>query len=204
MTPAAIPDPLHSAVAAVGRDLEGLRRRLGDVESGFADLARTVEQLAAGRVAAEPKAPRRLTSWLGLSDGSDVASTERAVVVLTDLVGWVDSIFREFPDAAAVLPECWVCHPEIVEELLWLRQSWAWAYHGPSASAVLVGDWHDRARPGVVRRIRDGAAACAFENHAAAKPSRRTRAASSDTESIRSVATSWTATTAAHAWGGPG
>ena len=43
--------------------------------------------------------------------------------------------------------------------------AWSAAYQGPQASVALVGDWHDRQRPGVVRRIRQSAGSCSFENH---------------------------------------
>ena len=43
--------------------------------------------------------------------------------------------------------------------------AWSAAYQGPQASVALVGDWHDRQRPGVVRRIRQSAGSCSIENH---------------------------------------
>jgi hypothetical protein len=55
----------------------------------------------------------------------------------------------------------------VVEELVWLMHAWAAAYQGPQAGVGLVGDWHDRQRPGVVRRIRASAGSCSFENHQA-------------------------------------
>jgi hypothetical protein len=65
----------------------------------------------------------------------------------------------------AGLPECWCWHPDIVEELLWLMHAWCAAYQGANASVTLAGDWHDRQRPGVVRRVRAVAGTCSRENH---------------------------------------
>ena len=63
-------------------------------------------------------------------------------------------VYLRYPDGADHLPECWAWHPDVVEELLWLMHAWAAAYQGPQAWVALVGDWHDRQRPGVVRRIK--------------------------------------------------
>jgi hypothetical protein len=85
--------------------------------------------------------------------------------VLDELVGWLQTVYLRYPDGADQLPECWCWHPDVVEELLWLMHAWAAAYQGPQAPVGLVGDWHDRQRPGVVRRIRTTAGSCSFENH---------------------------------------
>jgi hypothetical protein len=79
------------------------------------------------------------------------------------------AVYLRFADAARTLPACWLWHPEIIEELLWLRAAWI-AAHDPSASIAQVADWHDRYRPGVVRRIRDYAGVCSLENHQPGRP----------------------------------
>ena len=48
---------------------------------------------------------------------------------------------------------------------MWLMHAWLAAYQGPAAAVGLVADWHDRYRPGVVRRIRTVAGSCSFERH---------------------------------------
>jgi hypothetical protein len=84
---------------------------------------------------------------------------------LDGLSGWLGAVYLRYPDAIAALPECWCWHPDVVEELLWLMHAWTAAYQGASASAGLAGDWHDRQRPGVVRRIKNSAGTCSRENH---------------------------------------
>jgi hypothetical protein len=81
-------------------------------------------------------------------------------------------VFLRYPDAAAGLPDCWCWHPEILEELLWLATAWHAAYQGPTASLGAAADWHDRYRPGVVRRIRTYAGVCSLSNHLTAPDAR--------------------------------
>ena len=80
--------------------------------------------------------------------------------MLSELCAWLESVFLRYPDALKTLPECWCWHPWVVEELLWLRHAWLAAHEGPRAGVALVADWHERARPGVVRRIGDLAGDC--------------------------------------------
>ena len=56
-------------------------------------------------------------------------------------------------------------HPDAVEELLWLMHAWRAAYQSRGASVQLAGDWHDRQRPGVVRRLRTAVGSCSRERH---------------------------------------
>ena len=95
----------------------------------------------------------------------EAADPALAAAVLDELVGWLAAVYLRYPDGADHLPECWTWHPDVVEELLWLMHAWAAAYQGPQASVALVGDWHDRHRPGVVRRIRQSAGSCSYEKH---------------------------------------
>src|SRR5207249_2362910 len=62
-------------------------------------------------------------------------------------------------------PECWPWHPDLVEELLWLQQAWQVAYQHRDGSVAAAGDWHDRLRPGVARRIKQAAGLCSLDNH---------------------------------------
>jgi hypothetical protein len=48
--------------------------------------------------------------------------------------------------------------------------AWLAAYHGDTASVAAAADWHDRYRPGVVRRLHTyartrGGAPCSLEQH---------------------------------------
>ncbi len=156
--------PTGAAVAGVAREVDALRRavepllglpgRVDDLTRLAADLADAVAALTARRPAAACQ------SWLLLPADPDLAAR-----LLDELIGWLARVYLRYPDGAAHLPECWAWHPDVVEELLWLLHAWATAYQGPQASVALVGDWHDRQRPGVVRRIRQSAGACSLENH---------------------------------------
>lgn len=152
------------AVAGLAREVDGLRRivdPLTVVGGRVDDLGRLVGQLTE-TVAALTTRPDATPapSWL-------LAPTDPAVVeqVLGELCGWLHAIFLRYPDGVTALSECWLYHPDVVEELLWLMHAWCAAYQGKTASVQLVGDWHDRQRPGVVRRIRGNAGSCSVERH---------------------------------------
>ena len=157
------PEPT-AAVAGLAREVDGLRRQvepLGELPSRVDDLSRIVAQLAdavhaqSARTGAQP-AP----SWLLLpTDQAAVAA------VVEELCAWLHAVYLRYRDAADGLPECWLYHPDVVEELLWLMHAWLAAYQGRNASAVLAGDWHDRQRPGVTRRIKTYAGGCSLINH---------------------------------------
>jgi hypothetical protein len=90
-------------------------------------------------------------------------STRDAENLLSKLNAWVAGIYLRYNDARS-LPVCWMWHPDIVEELLWLHLAWL-AAHSPDAATSAVGDWHDRQRPGVVRRVNGYASACSLGAH---------------------------------------
>jgi hypothetical protein len=153
-----------AVVAGLAREVDGLRREVGglagvpervdELASLLARLADSVAALSARKAA--PAAP----SWLLAPQ--DPATTGE---LLGGLAGWLGEVFLRYPDGVEVLPECWCWHPDVVEELLWLMHAWSAAYQGAGASAGLAGDWHDRQRPGVIRRIRASAGTCSRENH---------------------------------------
>ena len=174
-----------AVVAGLAREVDALRRAIranADLPARLTDLANTVADLAD-----ELNTRRRASagglvaaSWLdrhgvpepdpatdppaeAAADGEPAPPS--AGEVLAELAGWVGRVFLRYRDADAVFPECWLYHPEIVEELLWLRLAWQNAYSGPGASVAGVGDWHDRYRPGVVRRIRAYSANCSLSKH---------------------------------------
>ncbi|WP_328304467.1 hypothetical protein [Actinomycetospora sp. NBC_00405] len=152
------------ALAGLAREVDGLRRGLEALvgtPTRVDDLARTVAQLA-DAVAATPARPGPTVapSWL-----TAPADAEATAGLLEDLTGWLRAVFLRYPDGAAVLPECWLWHPDVVEELLWLMHAWRAAYEGRGASVQLAGDWHDRQRPGVIRRVKTSAGSCSRERH---------------------------------------
>lgn len=154
------------ALAGLAREVDGLRRGLEvlfDTPTRVDDLARTVAQLA-DAVAATPARPGPTVapSWVDAP-----TDPEATAGLLEDLTGWLRAVFLRYPDGVAVLPECWLWHPDVVEELLWLMHAWRAAYEGRGASVQLAGDWHDRQRPGVVRRVKVAAGSCSRERHQA-------------------------------------
>jgi hypothetical protein len=163
---------MQSAVAGLAREVEAMRRAMRHVPttSDLAGLAATVAELSETTAAMQAAGGRRpepeaLTSWLTLPHD---AHTARAV--LCDLTGWLADVYLRYADAARDFPECWPWHPEIVEELVWLMYAWLAAYRDDDASVRAVGDWHDRLRPGVVRRVHGYAKACSLENHLPGRP----------------------------------
>lgn len=158
------PEPADVLVAGLAREVDHLRRavepllglpdRVDDLTRLASDLTNAVAALTTRRAAAA------CPSWLLLPADPDLAAR-----LLDDLTGWLGVVYLRYGDGATHLPECWAWHPDVVEELLWLMHAWAGAYQGPQASVAAVGDWHDRQRPGVVRRIKLSAGTCSFERH---------------------------------------
>lgn len=159
------PPQLAAAVAALARQVDRLEARLDgyDIDglrSDLRGLATTVADLANGLGETEAASDEPAPSWLWPVEPPDVAGAEST---LAQLVRWIRRVHLRYADTA--LPECWLWHPDVIEELTWLRSTWQAAYHGPLASAQRAGDWHDRLRPGVVRRIRTAAGSCSLREH---------------------------------------
>lgn len=154
------PDP---ALTGLARELEVLRRAVADVAAlpaQVADLAGLMADLGE-RVAALPRPNvAGASSWLDLPP-----EFAEAVTVLAELTAWMRAVYLRYADGTAGLPECWLWHPDVVEELLWLWRAWTAAYREQAATVALAADWHDRQRPGVVRRIRMVAGTCSLESH---------------------------------------
>jgi hypothetical protein len=157
------PPDTSAAVAALARELERLRRavdHLLPLSARIDEVAGLVARLAETTAAQRPTPPPAgEVSWLDLPP--DVDDAEQ---ILSSLVDWMAVVYLRYADAARTLPACWLWHPDVIEELLWLRTAWLGAY-SLTAPASAPGDWHDRQRPGVVRRIRDYAGMCSLENH---------------------------------------
>lgn len=112
----------------------------------------------------EEEAPKPLLCVLSILPGQEEELAEE----LESLASWLAQVYLRYEDAR--LPECWAWHTAAVEELLTLQTMWEIGYRlRPNPQAV--ADWHDRYRPGVVRRLgelevtmvhREGAAATKF------------------------------------------
>jgi len=157
------------SVTALARTVEVLERRVADL----APVAERVEELGAmlTRLAQLVTAPAKATggpsmvapSWLDLARDPRPSDTRAdAEDILAMLTGWVAGIYLRYSDAK--LPDCWLWHPDVVEELLWLHAAWIAAYD-PDSPVGAVGDWHDRQRPGVAARIKSYAGMCALDDH---------------------------------------
>lgn len=157
-----------AAVAGLAREVEALRRRqdqLGGLSVKLNDLARSVRSLAndikSGKGSGKSGESAACRSWMAAPVGP-----EEVRRVLDELAEWVWSVFLHYADARAVLPECWLWHPDMVEELLWLMTVWQAAYASDAATVFQAADWHDRYRPGVVRRIKEHpSGGCSLERH---------------------------------------
>jgi hypothetical protein len=148
---------LAGEVEALRRATDPLRQLPARVDELARLLARVANELADHTAHSGPVAA---PSWLMLPADPAIAQQ-----VLGELTGWMGAVYLRYADAASSLPDCWLWHPDVVEELLWLMHAWATAYQGAAASVALAGDWHDRYRPGVVRRIKATAGTCSLENH---------------------------------------
>lgn len=152
-----------SSVAGLAREIDALRTdlsRLLPVPGRLDELAGLVAQLAEATATTCPTPGGGVISWLDLPD--QPTTTQQ---VLAGLIEWMARVYLRYPDAAASLPDCWAWHPDVVEELLWLQHAWCSAYHDEHAPLSAAADWHDRYRPGVVRRITTAAGRCSLENH---------------------------------------
>lgn len=166
------PTGTHAAVLGLAREVEALRVRLeplDGLDEKLAQVADMVTALANEVAARDPRstAPGAL-SWLDLPDGADGGAPvdpESVERLLAGLVVWVERVYLRYADAVRHFPECWLWHPDVLEELTWLRHAWQCAYQDENAPAGRAWDWHDRYRPGVVRRIRDLAGRCSLAVH---------------------------------------
>ncbi len=199
-------DETDPQILALARGVERVTRRVGNVEQLVrqlatdttrrgTDLELLVQQLATDvtaltRVVGDPDEPDpdaaagAVRSWL-LADNPEQARGD-----LADLVEWLGSAYLRYPGAA--LPSCWLWHPAVVEELWWLRNAHRAAYEGESASWRDVADWHDRQRPGVVKRLSGAVGDCELARHAGNGDRRATARPVPLAGAADQIATAWT------------
>jgi hypothetical protein len=133
-------------VAALASGLERAARRLGKLEDDHRALAEVVAGLTQPGGAADSPKPTL------------EGAPEAAVV---DLLDWLADVYLAY-DGATLAP-CWAWHPGLVEELAVLRGIHRAIY--AEGDWLRLGDWHDRYRPGVVRRVSQALAACDITQH---------------------------------------
>jgi hypothetical protein len=162
-----------SSVVGLARELEQLYREVRElcrVSQRVDELAATLAQFAETIAPGPSQHPvESALCWLDhpADLGHDPAhshATHDAELLLGELASWVAAVYLRYSDAGSGLPDCWMRHPDVVEELLWLHQAWVAAY-ARGAHSTAVGDWHDRQRPGVVTRVRGYAGSCSLDAH---------------------------------------
>ncbi|MEJ3652039.1 hypothetical protein WEH80_03380 [Actinomycetes bacterium KLBMP 9759] len=185
------PDAQARSIArVVDRNTRRTDEVIAQVRQLAADLATVTALISNGR-ANTPAAPRPaiaaemppVRSWLLADDPVQAASD------LAELIAWLDQVYLCFPDA--LLGPCWLWHPHVVEELWWLSRAHAEAYDPEIGSWLRVGDWHDRQRPGVARRVRDVIAKCDLSLHLADKQHGRPMPQAPLTSAAGGMAAAW-------------
>jgi hypothetical protein len=176
------PDETMRAVSGLAREVEALRMAMEAVTplpeqvqalhdevaplpAQVSKLAKVVKTLVEQVNSEERGRKTRPVSWLDLPDGPDQDGAGGAQTVLTELSVWLVRVFLRYPDASGALPECWWWHPDVVEELVCLMGTWLAAYVDKDATVGRAADWHDRYRPGAVKRIKNATANCSLEAH---------------------------------------
>lgn len=160
--------PADQQLVVLARAIERNRRRVDGLDTHVRQLAADLLTLTAllggprhdpaGAVGEADEGPPAVRSWL-LADDPD-----QAVDDLADLIGWLDRIYLRYH--GAFLSSCWLWHADVVEELWWLRRAHADAYDPERGSWPRVGEWHDRQRPAVVKRVKDTIVSCELALHA--------------------------------------
>ncbi len=164
-TGSAVPDP-QARVRALSRMVDRALHRIQQLETRITGLTDTLAATTAP--AAGPSdgddgdgdgglLPPGARSWL-LADDPAQADAD-----LAELGVWLWQVYLWWPDAW--LSSCWLWHPEVIEELWWLRVAHAEAYHPEAGSILRVADWHERHRPGVTRRVHHILGRCELNRH---------------------------------------
>jgi hypothetical protein len=173
--------PEHPHLRSLGRDVERTARRVGQLDELVRSLGEQVANLSRhlGATPPEPGEPATPAPCAGEQQSSNSVAwlltedPEAAVTRLDDLIVWLDRVYLAYPDAT--LPTCWLWHPDVVEELWWLRCAHAEAYHPEVGTTLRAGDWHDRQRPNVVRRLKVAVRICELSEHQPGHPAAHPR-----------------------------
>lgn len=141
-----MPVPLEDQVALLGRAQERHGKRLDNHQQAIrelGDIVTSVNQKLAAKGGDDEGAPPPRVCWLTVDD-PDVAE-----LAMQDLETWLQQVYVQY---GHWLPACWAWHPWIVEELLALRHA-HWAAYSDKAGPQAAIDWHEKALPGVAKRI---------------------------------------------------
>lgn len=177
-------------VVALGRLIEEQARTItalqGEIERRFDAQAGDVAELRreSGRAARTSTQALALITDVAERLGEDQGEAQERVLpvnllmatdggataeVLDELHGWLRAVYVRYEGTgdqpAPILSDCWAWHPGAVTELHALYRVWLAAFDGPRASDQAVADWHDRYRPGTVRRVNAALRECRPEKH---------------------------------------
>jgi hypothetical protein len=160
-TNGAEPDP---RIVALGRTTERTARRVGELDAMLRRLAADVLAIAKAQTTGGADSGNGDQGGSGVRSWLLAEDPDQARVDVADLAVWLQQVYLRYQDAG--LPSCWLWHPDVVEELWWLRQAHAEAFHPQNGSWRAVADWHDRQRPNLVRRLRPLVNKCELPLHA--------------------------------------
>lgn len=166
--------------------------RVRGLAEAVSSTLETVDGMRQAVARVDRQRPGPLPSWLCLGppggpDGGprDLLTPEQATARVHDLAAWLADVYLRWPDGR--LPSCWAWHPWVLEELWALRMAHHEAY--ATGVAARVVEWHDRARPGVARRINEHLRTCDLTRHEGAHD--QTRPAAPLAEHLTAVADAW-------------
>jgi hypothetical protein len=186
--------PAAVSQAAMARTLDAVEHQLAELaplSTRFDELAATVGQLAQyvlGVEAATDDRPSKVApSWLDIDH--EAPSRWAAEDILARLTPWVGGIYLRYSDAK--LPDCWLWHPDVVEELISLHAAWLGAYDRDAAPTA-ANDWHERQRPGVLARVKTYAGMCSLEAHLPGKERHHRAPATPTEDAVPAIAAWWT------------
>jgi hypothetical protein len=178
---------------AIVRGVDRLERRVQDLadakgwDDDLRDMWKSIRHLGDGLAALLAPSKDGSRSWL-LQVGED---PEKLVERLTDLVEWLDAVYLRYPGTE--LSSCWMSHPWVVEELLWLRGYHAQAY-GPQGNPTAQGMWHDQSLPRLAERVRKEIGTCDLSKHVRAGQADKAPLAAPLAGHIQAVAAAWSST----------
>jgi hypothetical protein len=185
--------PAAVSQAAMARNLEALAHQVAEL----APLSKTVDELVAtvaqlaqvalGAEAGKDGRPSKVApSWLDAEAGGKGQLI--AQDILDRLTPWVGGVYLRYSDAK--LPDCWLWHPDVVEELICLHAAWLAAYD-PDVAPTAASDWHERQRPGVLARVKTYAGFCSLEAHLPGKERHRPAPDTPTEDAVPAVAAWW-------------
>jgi hypothetical protein len=183
-----------SRLSALGRDVERTSRRVGELDTLVRQLSADVNALARHLGAGSPEAGGEQDETEGLTAVRAwllARNPDQATADLHDLISWLHLVYLRYPGAA--LTSCWLWHAGVIEELWWLRCAHAEAYHPRTGTWLRIGDWHDRQRPNVVKRINTALRTCDLELHVAGAEQDQAPAPVPLASAALGIAASWVA-----------